>query len=137
MWNATESKFLMFGSIRSIVLSSSHLCDIISLGTVDICSGIYTPHSRAPSYHSWFYQAIISTLKMDTESAPETLENFHTLTRAVCPWRFYCIMSRFRRRQNNILPLKKESYTSGILFTVGRRRGKEEKEYNRILTLWM
>jgi len=82
----------MFCSSRPILLIFSHLCAIIISGTVDIRSRIYKPHSRAPSYQSWFYQAIISTLKMGTDSAPETMENFHTLTRAVCPWRIYCII---------------------------------------------
>ena len=37
--------------------------------------------SRTPSYQFWFYEAISSTLKMGTESVPETLENLHILTR--------------------------------------------------------
>jgi hypothetical protein len=40
---------------------------------------LYSSHSRAPIHPSWFFQAISSTLKMGTESGPETLENLHGL----------------------------------------------------------
>jgi hypothetical protein len=67
-----QIKFLMFCSGRPIPLSFGDLFAIINSGTVNIRSGLHTSHSRAPSYQSWFYQAIISTLKMGKESGPET-----------------------------------------------------------------
>jgi hypothetical protein len=55
------------------------MCAAITSGCADIRTGIYTPHSGAPNYQSWFYQAIINNLKMGTGSVFEKLESFHNL----------------------------------------------------------
>ena len=42
---------------------------------------LYTTQGRTPSYQLWLYEATSNTLKMGTDSVPETFEILHILTR--------------------------------------------------------
>jgi len=65
-----------------------------------VAEGLVKPilTARTPVYDFWFYQAVNGTLKMETESVPERLDDFHPLTRLSAREGFieFCCRGRFR-----------------------------------------
>jgi hypothetical protein len=81
--------------------------------------GIYTTHTRTPSYGSWLYPAINKTLKMGKESVPQKPENIHVLTRLSAQEHFI----EFCRRES----FKTDSRVFVTLFVVRFHPAAEER----------
>jgi hypothetical protein len=71
--------------------ASSSVSLLPSLGS----HSIPIPRPDRGIYRTTGHQVVSSTLKMGTESVPQTLENFHILMQ-VCPRRFYWILSPWK-----------------------------------------